>query len=800
MKLSLAGQWHIRSAKLTDLPVTVPGSVLSALLENERIEDPYDRENEAQAREYLFDDCIFFRTFSLTPQQLAATNFLCLDGIDTVASVEINGHTVAELRDFHTPKKVRLDKRILSAENEIRICFTSPYKYIEAYDDNGLFETYAVTRAKSPCIRKPNYMFGWDWGPDLADMGIARDISVLSTTVGYLEDFRHTVTFLADGSAKIDLALHANTLCRGTVRAELSLNDTDAPYCAAKAVPLAAHTEFSFSVPAPKRWNPVGFGAPTLYGLHITLTGESGEEQTYDYRLGLREVEIDNSRDAVGTNFSVSVNGRKIFLSGASYIPEDSILSRITPERTRRLLTQVRDFRHNIVRVWGGGYYPTDDFYDFCDENGILVWQDLMFACAAYNMHDTDFRALITQETAANVRRFRHHASVIIIAGDNECEDGVNGHDPALMECYRMMTEDVLTPLMQTLTDTYFIRTSPRSAELFRHQNDLEHFDTHYWHIWGDEQPLELYETICPRMLSEVGHSAFPCMDTVKTFARAEELSPESSVMRHHQKRPDCNARILRYIRAQYGKPKTFEDTVYLSQVVQAEAIRTAAEQLRRHRDICNGLIYWQLNDCWPGITWSSVDYYGRPKALHYASRRFFNPHLVSLAEENGEMTAYITNDSPDRLDYLLTVQVQRFDGTVLCEKTACGSVLQGSSQRTLSVPVPTGPDTVVWATLTAPKSVLGDIVLCRNFRQPKKDREVPYRTPHYSVRQPDPRTVEIGTDTFTKYIFLHSDEAVFSDNFFTLRAGETVTVTADRPVDLAKLQITSINQTQTAD
>ncbi len=797
MKMSLAGQWKLCSSKCEELSVTVPGSVLSALLEHKLIEDPFVGENEAAARAWLYDDYTFFRTFSLTPEQLEATNYLCFDGIDTVAKVELNEHVIADLRDMHTPQKILLDNGILSAENEIRILFTSPYKYIEAYDDQDLFETYAVTQPKSPCIRKANYMFGWDWGPDLADMGIAREVSILSTNLGCLKNFRHTVTFCDDGSAKIDLDIHVTCLCSGKIRAELSLDHTEHPFFAcetalfSKALPYGT---LSFRIPQPQRWNPIGFGEPTLYDLKITLTGESGEEQTYTYRIGLREIKIDNSRDEIGTNFSVSVNGKKIFLTGASYIPEDSILSRITPERTKKLLTQVRDFGHNTVRVWGGGYYPTDDFYDFCDENGILVWQDLMFACAAYNISDADFRKLITEETIVNVERFRHHASVFIISGDNECEDGINGHGAPKMENYRYMSEEILQPLMHSLTDTYFLRTSPRSAELFHHQNDLEHYDTHYWHVWGDEQPVELYETVYPRMLSEVGHSAFPCMDTVKAFAAEKDFAAESPVMQHHQKRPDCNGRILRYIREQYGEPKTFEDAVYLSQTMQAEAIRMVTEHMRRHRDICNGVIYWQLNDCWPGITWSSVDYFGHPKALHYASRRFFAPHLISMAAEDGKMAVVISNDSPEQADYTARVQVMRLDGTVLTENTLTASVPAGSCKAVQTVPVPAQPDIVVWATLMMPDGT----VLCENYRQPKKDREVRYEKPHYTVKKLSACSFELTADTFTKYISLHSDEETeFSDNFFTLRSGETKRITTNRPVNPDTLQITSVNQTQ---
>lgn len=796
MKLDLCGTWRMNSEKFTDLPAQIPGSVLSNLLVQGLIPDPFYRDNEAAVREYLYDDYSFSTEFSLTDEQLSKYNFLCLDGIDTVASVHINGSRVAELRDMHTPKKIPLDPALLKNENTITVCFTSPYRYIEEYDDRGMFETYAVTQKKSPCIRKVNSSFGWDWGPDLADMGILREISVFSTDLGYLECFRHYCKFLPDGSVQLELDTDVHCLGSGELRAELALQDTAKPFYDCKSVSFSQCQQFSrlfFRIPEPQRWNPVGYGKPTLYDLTLTLSRGS-ETQTYHYRIGLRQVEIDDRPDEYGTNFSVKINGNRVFLKGACYIPEDSVLPRVTPKRTKRLLDFVKDYNHNVVRIWGGGYYPTDDFYDYCDENGILVWQDLMFACAAYNISDEDFRRLVIEETVANVRRFRHHTSVFLISGDNECEDGINGHGEAKMENYRVMSQKVLVPLMHALTDTYFLRTSPHSAEMFKHPNDLDHFDSHFWRVWCDDGEISEYLNIYPRMLSEVGHQAFAQMETIRSFAAEDDLQLASAVMLSHQKQPSANQRILNYIKARYGTPTSFEDTVFLSQLVQADAIELCATHLRQHRERCNGIVYWQLNDCWPAISWSSVDYAFRPKALHYASRRFFAPHFVSFAEDGDGLQVYVSNDSPNAQSYHLHYYEQSFDGAVNQQKSISVWVPAGESMCAMTVRKPPERDSYAYARMESKEKT----VLSENYYQSAEDTDISYPKPSYRIKMLDENSFEIESDTFVKGVMLTAGDAVFSDNFFCLRANSPKQITASCQLNADTIQITSVNETET--
>lgn len=794
MKIELNGKWKLSSARYQDLEAAVPGSVLSTLLAHNLIKDPFYRDNEEKVRQCLKQDYSFARTFSMTKEQLSKHNYLFMDGIDTVARVYINGNLIAKLFDMHTRKRILLDNAVLAEENEIRINFSNVYDYIENYPGKETFRTFAVTHPNGPVIRKSHHMLGWDWGPDLADMGIYRDIYILSTDLGYLDSFRHECTFLKNGDVRIDVETELVCHAQGKMKASLSMAKDGT--CLQAKLPLMESGKVSFLVKDPKRWYPIGFGEPNLYELTFELSANSGESQQYSYRIGIREVEIDNSPDEYGTNFCVKINGEKVFLKGSNYIPEDNMLTRCDKAHNHRLLELVKNFNHNVIRVWGGGYYPDPWFYDYCDENGILVWQDLMFACASYNVNDQHFKDLIVEETVDAVKRFRHHASVFYIAGDNECEDGVNGHEPELMEQYRVMSQEILVPLMKTLTSTFYAYTSPHSKVMFCMQNDHDHFDTHYWGIRDTKMPLEHFKEIYPRMLSETGWESFPMMDTNRTYALEEDLNLYSDVMLSHEKRPGGNATVEYYVNSRFGKPETFAEFIYLQNLVQGEAIKMAAEHLRTSKFRCNGILYWQLNDCWPGLSCSSVDYNFGLKALHYFSKKFFAPHLIVVDEVEDKLIVSIANDTPKAEDYEVLYRFMDFDGQILDEKTLTVSVDKTGDLDALVIPTPFDvwdTDKLIYVKLT---DAQGNF-LSENFYQHCADRDISYPRSNIAVRAIDAHTVELTADIFTRNVFLQcgGTDRIFSDNFFNLLKNEPKIITSDTPIDMQKLTVMSLDQ-----
>lgn len=794
MKVVLNGEWTLNSAQYKDLTATVPGSVLSTLLAHGLIEDPFYGYNEEKVRQCLKQNYTFSRSFALTAEQLKKHNYLFLDGIDTIAKVYINGSLIADLYDMHLRKRILLDNAILAEENQIRIEFFDVYNYVENYPDKKKFATFAVTHPNGPVIRKSHHMLGWDWGPDLADMGIYRDIYILSTDLGYMDSFRHEYTFLPGGSVRIDVDVESICHTEGELTAVLSL-EQDGTCMQIKQV-LTGSNRMVFDLDDPKLWYPIGFGEPVLYDLKFTLTAD-GETQNYDYRIGIRKVEIDNSKDQYGTNFAVLVNGIKVFLKGSNYIPEDNILSRVDKARTLRLLQLVKDFNHNVIRVWGGGYYPDKWFYDYCDENGILVWQDLMFACASYNIQDEHFKSLIIEETVDAVKRFRHHASVFYIAGDNECEDGTNGHEPELMENYRVMSQEILVPLMKTLTNTFYAYTSPHSARMYHMQNDHDHFDTHYWWIRDAKLPLEDFAKIYPRMLSEVGFESFPMYETIQKVTPENQMSVHSDVMLLHEKRPTGNKTVEYYVNQRYGEPETFEDFIYLQNLVQGEAIKICAEHLRINKFRCNGIMYWQINDCWPGLSCSSVDYDFGLKALHYFSKKFYAPHMITAKEIGGKIVVSVANDTAADCTYQVICRYMNFDGKILNEHKLRTKVPYTNCADVLTFPTPfnlESADKLIYVCLLDDD---GDL-LSENYYQKSAEKEITYPQVHISVKPIDEYTVELTADTFAKNVFLQCGDAVdtvFSDNYFNLISGEPRIISANVPIDVTKLKIKTVNQ-----
>lgn len=793
MKIDLNGKWNLSSSTYSGLEATIPGSVLSTLFAHNLIPDPFYGENEKQVRQCLKENYTFTRTFCLTEKQLSKHNYLFLEGVDTLAKVYINDVLITELFDMHTRKRILLDNQILSQENEIRIEFSNVYDYIENYPEKETFRTFAVTHPNGPVIRKSHHMLGWDWGPDLADMGIYRDIYILSTDLGYLESFRHECTFMPDGSVRIDVDTQMVCHAPGKLTTTLSL-DADGTCLQAKQ-PLMESGKATFMLENPKRWYPIGFGEPTLYDLTFYLVADNGENQQYSYRIGIREVEIDNSPDEYGTNFCVRINGEKVFLKGSNYIPEDNILSRCTKERNHRLLELVKNFNHNVIRVWGGGYYPDPWFYDYCDENGILVWQDLMFACASYNIHDEHFRNLIVEETIDAVKRFRHHAAVFYIAGDNECEDGVNGHEPHLMEQYRIMSQEILVPLMKTLTSTFYAYTSPHSKVMFCMQNDHDHFDTHYWGVRDARLPLEQYKAIYPRMLAEVGWDSLPMIDTLQCYVAQEDMHLDSLAIKAHEKRPGGLEGSAYYVHTRCGEPETFEEFVYLQNLVQGDAIKMTTEHLRTNKFRCNGVLYWQLNECWPGLSWSSVDYHFGLKALHYFSKKFFAPHLIAVDEKDGNLIVSIANDTPNAMEYGVEYRYMNFAGDVLDRKVFTANVEKTDDLDALTIPTPFGEDDtdkLVYVKLTD----MDGNVLSENFYQHCIDREIDYPKTNITVKAIDEYTVELTADTFAKNVFLQcgATSRIFSDNFCSLLPGEGKLIRSNEPIDMEKLTVFSVN------
>lgn len=666
-KFTLDGTWQMHEVgSETWHDAHVPGSVYMDLLTDGAMPDPFYRDNELACFDLMRKDWEYVRTFDVPSELLSHPQVLLrCEGLDTLAHVTLNGEPVGDADNMHVCWEWDVKPLLRAGENTIAVRFDAPVTYALAED------------AKRPCwgssdatpgfshIRKAHCMYGWDWGPRLPDAGIWKSISLIAVDAGRLM----SVSVLQD-HADGRVTLQITPEIEGT-------GDWAAQVTAPDGATYAAAADGTVIIDHPALWWPRGYGDQPLYTVTVTLTHDGRTQDTWTRRIGLRTLTVSREKDQWGEEFCHVVNGVKVFAMGGDYIPEDNLLPRVTPERTRRLLEDAALANFNTIRVWGGGYYPDDFFFDICDELGLMVWLDLMYACSFYDL-TPDFERSIRLETEQNIRRVRHHASLAILCGNNEMESFmagaqaglVNHHDAfgpkrwSHVADYTKMYEYILPEICKRLApQTFWWPSSPSSGGCFDDPNDPNRGDVHYWDVWHGEKPFTEYRKFFFRYASEFGFQSFPCLKTIETFTEPGDRNIFSRIMERHQRNGAANGKILAYLAQTFRYPNSFDDLLYASQLLQAEAIRYGVEHWRRNRERCMGAIIWQLNDCWPVASWASVDYFGRWKALHYAAKRFFAPVLIS-AEEQGEL-----NQNP-RINEFHPAPIERSVRLNVCNET----------------------------------------------------------------------------------------------------------------------------------
>ncbi len=779
LRQTLNGTWSM-GYKGKTLQGSIPGSVYSFLLDNKEIEDPYYRDNELSALALMDDDYEFSRSFSIGKDMMScpSVRLLC-EGLDTLATITVNGSAVGKAFNMHRRWEYEILPYIHEGENEISILFSSPVRYIREKDAEYHVGGSIHSMRGFPHLRKAHCMFGWDWGPRLPDAGIWKSISIVGADTSEITDFLITQRH-ENGKVWV------KPLVSQSRSAELSIK-LISPDGKAMKLENGKETE----IPDPQLWWPNGIGAQPLYTAEAVLTENGKEADVQRKRIGLRTMELERKPDQWGESFAHSVNGVAFFAMGADYIPEDNILSRITPERTRKLLEQCKASNFNSVRVWGGGYYPNDDFYDSCDELGLVVWQDMMFACANYPL-DYDFEDNITAEIEENVRRIRHHASLGLWCGNNEMEkfETVYEYDGSetTKAIYIRMYEHIIPHILRRLDPvTPYWPSSPSSGGSFEDPDNPDRGDVHYWAVWHGGVPFTEYRKYLFRYVSEFGFQSFPCLETIKSYTLPDDRNIFSRIMEMHQRNESANGRIMNYMGKTFRYPTSFEVLLYASQLLQAEAMKYGVEHWRRNRGRCMGAIYWQLNDIWPVASWASIDYFGRWKALQYFAKRFFSPVMISC-EETGErsdrpfiqlemkelpMTAKlnVANETPDAVE-----------GTVEWSYRNSKSELISEGSFPVSVPAFTS----VWM---PPLDFGGtdylDNHLCYSFVSGGKvisEGSVLFTEPRfYSFADPrlsvsvEGRKVTVKADAYARFVQVYdeSEDVVFSDNYFDMEKGE---------------------------
>lgn len=627
------------------MPAAVPGSVYQDLLDNNKMEDPYYRDNELKALKIMENDFTYVTCFDV-PEDIREREEVLLhfDGIDTIGDIYLNGTLLGHVKNMHRIWEYSVKNLLKPEGNELKVVLHSPTRFIrEAYEERPLEGSSDAMRG-FPYLRKAHCMFGWDWGPRLPDAGIWREVELMAFDMARLDGVYITQKH-EEGRVSLSVQVDVKrTGVKHTERFGREEKELEGLSWRIKVTDPEGVPVFEGLCPEeavienPRLWWPNGYGSQPLYHVEVELLCDGCVLDSWSKKIGLRTMTIHREKDEYGEQFAHEVNGVRIFAMGADYIPEDNILPRVKPERTYELLKQARDAHFNCIRVWGGGNYPYDGFWDACDELGLVVWEDFMFACAVYALTE-EFEQDITEEFIDNIKRIRHHACLGLWCGNNEMEmfvkEGQWVTRPREKSDYVKMYEYIIPKVLKEYDpNTFYWPASPSSGGAFDEPNDENRGDVHYWDVWHGNKPITEYRKFFFRYVSEFGFQSFPSLKTVETFTEPEDRNVFSYVMEKHQRNQSANGKIMNYMEQTFLYPNDFDTTLYASQLLQAEAIRYGVEHFRRNRGRCMGTVIWQLNDCWPVASWASIDYCGRWKALHYYAKRFFAPVMLSCAEE----------------------------------------------------------------------------------------------------------------------------------------------------------------------
>lgn len=654
--------WNMTYGEHRDLACMAPCSMYSVLLEHGIIEDPFYGLNELESTGLSDKGCSFAASFVID-ESLMAHDFmeLTFQGLDTICRIYLNGTLLAKVNDMHCAYTYEVKKLLVPGENHILLEFDSPTEYFREKNARHYLWSTSDGLPGTAHLRKALYMSGWDWGPKLPDMGIFRPVEIHAYDVDAIED---VFVLQKHGETAVELEISVSTK-------QNAGTDIYAELAGQRAVLKGGKGKLT--VEHPRLWWVRGYGEQYLYDLKVEMTREGRVIDTVSRKIGLRTLTVSTGEDKYGNEFCFVINGVKIFAMGANYIPQDNLLSRISKERTDKLLEDCVEANFNCIRVWGGGYYPEDDFYDKCDELGLMVWQDFMVACANVRL-TREYEINFVREAIYNVKRFRNHASLALLCGNNEMEEAVLnwqkvGDSELVKRDYLRLYEQILPELTaEYAPQTFYWPSSPSCGGGFDHPTDHLRGDVHYWAVWHGNVPFTDYRRHLFRFCSEYGFESFPSMKTIRAFSEEKDWNAFSRVMENHQKCSSGNGKIVNYIADNYLYPGSFEKLVYTSQLLQAEAIKYGVEHFRRTRGICMGSIYWQLNDCWPVASWSSIDYYGRYKALHFAAKKFYAPVAMGLFMEEDILTVNISDETREDFQGSIHIRLCRNDFSCIQE------------------------------------------------------------------------------------------------------------------------------------
>ena len=782
--------WKFRQARLTNwYPATVPGVVHTDLLQNKIIEDPFFRLNERGLQWIDKEDWVYETCFTLAADMMRKENMeLVFEGLDTYADVYLNDECILKANNMFRRWSIPVRQYIREENNILKVYFHSPS------ENGGLFN-----KKISIFARKAGYHYGWDWGPRLVTSGIWRPVYIRAWS-----DLRINDVFIEQkevGAGRAVIAGHVELDADKDMNGVLVTitDEVTGRVLGEWQADLKRGTNrvtVDFVLHKPKLWWSNGLGEPFLYRFRtdIIAGGELLDSKTE--RVGIRSLKVVHQPDKDGHTFYIELNGRPVFAKGANYIPSDNFLPRVTPENYKRTILDAAGVNMNMLRVWGGGIYENDVFYDLCDEYGIMIWQDFMFACSMYPAEGA-LLDNIHQEAVDNVKRLRNHACIALWCGNNECQDAWLGwgwkceierqnkeYADKIWAQYRQQYHVTLPGVVREYAPgTFYWPSSPFAFE--GEMSGTTDGDRHYWSVWHGKAPISDYDSEKSRFFSEYGFQSFPEFESVKRYAPyPEDWDIRSEVMMSHQRGGDhANGLIETYLLNEYKKPRDFRAFLYMNHVLQGDAIKTAIESHRRQMPYNMGTLFWQHNDCWPVASWASRDYYGRWKAQHYYVRKAYDDILISPVVEGDDLKVYAVSDRLENTSGQLQLQVCQFDGTVVhhwgksvgisgndsrvCFSAPLAKLLEGANRGTVYVRVD-----------YTDKS--GRVYHNNYCLGKQKDMDYPKVDLQTEVRSIEGGyEVTVSADKFARAVCLSvaDNESVYSDNYFDVQPKSSVQV-----------------------
>ncbi len=856
VKIPLDEHWMLKQAdKQIEIPTIVPGTVFEALLIHEIIEDPFYGTREHDVAWVHESDWVYELYFDLDARLADLETFevvlLEFAGLDTIATVELNGNTLGETDNMFRTYAFSVKPYLEPKGNRLVVTFTSPSRHAaERIAETGWNLTAGMGSVPgAPHLRKAQYSFGWDWGPRLPDIGIWQPVHLVAYDGCRIHSLHPVQAFqynqdppsirdpndlldlvvqkvTMDVTVELEIPVGTNTFPKGDYEIQWTLfkpnmrsgadpeGERGLQEASGKLKITGLTPAFQVEVPDPVLWFPHDLGNPSLYALEVKILEGNRFIDQQTVVVGLRDIQLVRDPDRWGETFYFRVNGIPLFAKGANWIPVDSFIP-----RGKRLglyegsLMAAKDANMNCIRVWGGGIYEDDAFYDLCDQLGILVWQDFPFACAVYPPVP-GFRENVQAEAVQNIKRLRHHASLALWCGNNEMEWMYIFYSRKALrpktrkqfkELYLDLFERVFPKLVSELDPGRpYWPSSPSNGGFLEAKtgilksNTPRRGDSHYWMVWHAGKPFSAYRKFDSRFMSEYGFESFPPMKTIESFCPPDQLDMYSPVMENHQKNPAGNKKIMRYMERRFNVPVDFAKQVVLSQITHAEAMEYGVEHWRRKRTDfhCMGSLYWQLNDCWPVASWASLDYFLRWKALHYVARRIYAPIFPSVVESKKTVEFWMTNDLVARVSGTFSWRVMDAAGGILLEKSIelelppCTAIqVDATDVSSLNRTKNDHRRHIIFYEFTVAKikpegffEKKIDQEALHGFRLFDHPRYFPLEDPELEIVSftPGPNPIlKVKAQKIALYVHLVSEiyDFVASDNFFALQPGENRTL-----------------------